>query len=112
MRMIVSSWMCEVAAEFRLQQETLFLAVALLDRFLSASKVRARAEGAVVLHAQHCRWRGAAGWRAGALTAAASTCWLVAAPSIFLSHPRRACRAQCCSWWRWHASSWLLSRRR
>ncbi len=41
MRMIVTSWMCEVAAEYRLQQETLFSAVALLDRFLSTSPVRA-----------------------------------------------------------------------
>jgi hypothetical protein len=40
MRMIVTSWMSEVAAEFKLQQETLFLAVALLDRFLDASSVR------------------------------------------------------------------------
>jgi len=40
MRMIVTSWISEVAAEFRLQQETLFLAVALMDRFLTVSKVR------------------------------------------------------------------------
>jgi hypothetical protein len=43
MRMIVTSWMSEVAAEFKLQQETLFLAVALLDRFLAASSVRTTA---------------------------------------------------------------------
>ncbi len=43
MRMIVTSWMCEVATEFRLQQETLFLAVALMDRFLTVSKVCAAA---------------------------------------------------------------------
>ncbi len=41
MRMIVTSWMCEVACEFTLQQETLFLAVELLDRFLAASPVSA-----------------------------------------------------------------------
>jgi hypothetical protein len=40
MRMIVTSWLSEVAAEFRLQQETLFLSVALMDRFLSVSGVR------------------------------------------------------------------------
>lgn len=33
MRAIVTSWLVEVAAEFRLQQETLFLGIALLDRF-------------------------------------------------------------------------------
>ena len=37
MRVIVASWMVEVADEFGLQQETLHLAVCLLDRFLSAT---------------------------------------------------------------------------
>ena len=37
MRCIVTSWLSEVAAEFRLQQETLFLGVRLLDRFQAAS---------------------------------------------------------------------------
>ncbi|GBF89618.1 hypothetical protein Rsub_02336 [Raphidocelis subcapitata] len=37
MRSIVASWMCEAAAEFGLQQETLFLAVGLLDRFQACS---------------------------------------------------------------------------
>jgi hypothetical protein len=37
MRMIVVSWLVEVADEFGLQPETLHLAVALLDRFLSAT---------------------------------------------------------------------------
>jgi hypothetical protein len=37
MRAIVASWLSEVAAEFRMQQETLFLAVSLLDRFQAAS---------------------------------------------------------------------------
>jgi hypothetical protein len=37
MRAIVVSWLSEVAAEFALQQETLFSAVSLLDRFLSAT---------------------------------------------------------------------------
>ena len=40
MRAIVLSWLIEVATEFGLHQETLFLAGALLDRFLSASKAR------------------------------------------------------------------------
>eukprot|EP00879_Flechtneria_rotunda_P007205 GHRR01007560.1.p1 GENE.GHRR01007560.1~~GHRR01007560.1.p1 ORF type:complete len:297 (+),score=55.80 GHRR01007560.1:220-1110(+) len=37
MRMIVSSWLSEVACELNMQQETLFLAVAIMDRFLDAS---------------------------------------------------------------------------
>ncbi len=37
MRMIVVSWMVEVSDEFGLQPETLHLAVALLDRFLSVT---------------------------------------------------------------------------
>jgi len=39
MLMIVSSWLAEVSFEFSMQQETLFLAVGLLDRFLDASTV-------------------------------------------------------------------------
>lgn len=38
-RMIVVSWMVEVAEEFRLQQETLHMAVLLLDRFLASAEV-------------------------------------------------------------------------
>lgn len=41
-RMIVVSWLVEVAEEFGLQQETLHSAVALLDRFLATSQVRRR----------------------------------------------------------------------
>lgn len=41
-RMIVVSWMVEVAEEFGLQQETLHAAVTLLDRFLSTSNVSSR----------------------------------------------------------------------
>lgn len=37
MRSIVTSWLSEVASEFGMQQETLFLAVALLDRFQATS---------------------------------------------------------------------------
>lgn len=40
MRMIVISWLVEVACEYELHQETLFLAAALLDRFMSVAKVR------------------------------------------------------------------------
>jgi hypothetical protein len=39
MRAIAVSWLVEVVGEFRLQQETLFLAVSYLDRFLSSSQV-------------------------------------------------------------------------
>ena len=39
MRMIVTSWLSEVASEYGLHEETLFLAVSLLDRFLSCSQV-------------------------------------------------------------------------
>ena len=39
MRMIVVSWLVEVAAEYELHQDTLFLAAALLDRFLSVAQV-------------------------------------------------------------------------
>jgi hypothetical protein len=39
MRMIVCSWLSEVACEFNMQQETLFLSVALMDRFMSGTKV-------------------------------------------------------------------------
>lgn len=34
LRSVAVSWLIEVAAEFRLMQHTLFLAVLLLDRFL------------------------------------------------------------------------------
>lgn len=42
MRRTATSWLVEVASEFGLHQETLFLGVALLDRFLSSSRVRPR----------------------------------------------------------------------
>jgi len=38
MRAVVVSWLSEVASEFCLQQETLFSAVSLLDRFLSSTE--------------------------------------------------------------------------
>ncbi len=40
MRAIAVSWLVEVACEYGLHQETLFLAIALLDRFLTHSKAR------------------------------------------------------------------------
>ena len=39
MRAIAVSWLVEVTSEFDMHQETLFLAVNLLDRFLSLTKV-------------------------------------------------------------------------
>lgn len=39
MRAVAVSWLVEVVTEFKLQQETLFLAVSYLDRFLSLSQV-------------------------------------------------------------------------
>lgn len=39
MRTIAVSWLVEVVGEFQLQQETLFLAVSYLDRFLSVAQV-------------------------------------------------------------------------
>lgn len=56
MRRTATSWLVEVAAEFGLHQETLFLATALLDRFLSSAKVRAWLRSG--------RW-SAGGWAAG-----------------------------------------------
>lgn len=41
MRAIAVSWLVEVTSEFDMHQETLFLAVNLLDRFLSVTKVSA-----------------------------------------------------------------------
>ena len=41
MRRTAVSWLVEVTCEFRLHNETLWLAISLLDRFLSASKVGA-----------------------------------------------------------------------
>lgn len=58
-RMIVVSWMVEVAEEFRLQQETLHMAVLLLDRFMGNSEVRMP---------QSC-------WVSAAWLISAATCW-------------------------------------
>lgn len=40
MRAVVLSWLVEVACEFEFHQETLFLAAALVDRFLKKTQVR------------------------------------------------------------------------
>jgi len=49
MRMIVISWMVEVADEFALQPETLHLAVGLLDRFMSVTVAAAQGVPRTVL---------------------------------------------------------------
>ncbi|GBF92604.1 G2 mitotic-specific cyclin-A [Raphidocelis subcapitata] len=54
MRMIVASWMVEVADEFSLQPETLHLAVALLDRFLAATVPQGVPRGVLQLVAVAC----------------------------------------------------------
>ncbi|GBF99395.1 G2 mitotic-specific cyclin C13-like [Raphidocelis subcapitata] len=54
MRMIVASWMVEVADEFSLQPETLHLAVALLDRFLSATVPQGVPRGVLQMVAVAC----------------------------------------------------------
>ena len=67
MRMIVASWMVEVADEFSLQPETLHLAVSLLDRFLSAAAPQ--------------------GVPRGVLQMVAVACVMVAAKELEVSHP-------------------------
>lgn len=54
MRMIVASWMVEVADEFSLQPETLHLAVSLLDRFLSATVPQGVPRGVLQMVAVAC----------------------------------------------------------
>lgn len=53
MRMIVVSWLVEVAEELRLQQETLHLAVALLDRFLANTQVWGHSSGGSTAYAAY-----------------------------------------------------------
>ncbi|KAI8471448.1 MAG: cyclin-like protein [Monoraphidium minutum] len=67
MRMIVVSWMAEVAEEFALQPETLHLSVALLDRFLSTA--------------------APAGVPRGVLQMVAVACIMVAAKDLEVTHP-------------------------
>ena len=54
MRMIVVGWMAEACDEFRLQPETLHLAVALLDRFLSTAAPQGVPRGVLQLVAVAC----------------------------------------------------------
>lgn len=54
MRMIVISWLVEVACEYELHQETLFLAAALLDRFMSVAKVHSPVVCVQFLHMWVC----------------------------------------------------------
>ena len=46
MRAIAISWLVEVALEFEMHQETLFLATHLFDRYLSQTRVRHRGQSA------------------------------------------------------------------
>ena len=55
MRGIAVSWLVEVTSEFDMHQETLFLAVNLLDRFLSLTKVRLHTLPKSVLRAAYGR---------------------------------------------------------
>lgn len=56
-RMIVVSWMVEVAEEFRLQQETLHMAVLLLDRFLgSVAEVGLPVSCVIIPPSMTARW--------------------------------------------------------
>lgn len=68
-RMIVVSWMVEVAEEFGLQQETLHAAVNLLDRFLSTSNVSGEGGGVVLCSflggGQHQTLHAAVNWLDG-----------------------------------------------
>lgn len=92
-RGMAASWLSEVATEYGLHQETLFLGVALLDRFLSATKVRAscRMPGSRPV----LRWAWVT-WARGPNPA----------PLARLSLHRRACQTPSCSWWLWPAC-WL-----
>jgi hypothetical protein len=100
MRSIVASWLCEVASEFRMQQETLFLAIALFDKFQAASHgVRRRAAPARQAGSRRSIGRlqscvGAPRLRAGAATPHPSLGALHHAPSLAapvppLHHPGR-----------------------
>jgi hypothetical protein len=91
-RGMAASWLSEVATEYGLHQETLFLGVALLDRFLSATKVCAPAAA---------RPEAARYFRQGSRGRAAQLALLAR-----LSLHRRACQTPSCSWWLWPAC-WL-----
>lgn len=115
MLMIVSSWLAEVAFEFSMQQETLFLAVGLLGRFLDSSTVRVPAprqqlrqyaapsrqpqlhgHGGVGQQSHFCLPAGSSVvcMHSACLPAAALTC-------IAFFRACRVCHGVCYSWWRW-----------
>jgi hypothetical protein len=91
-RMIVVSWMVEVAEEFRLQQETLHAAVLLLDRFMANSEVTDRGP--------YPSWSRPA-QHVTTVQATLTVCVVMC----------RTCHAVCCSCWPsaascWHQRSW------
>ena len=95
MRAIAVSWLVEVACEYGLHQETLFLAIALLDRFLTHSKVPYHlSQNALATGNSRCE--------SGYLFA-----------HIISWHaPCRRCRGATCSWSAWRACSWRPSTRK
>lgn len=88
MRTVAVSWLVEVEGAFELQQETLFLAVSYLDRFLSVAQVS-------------LNLFGPSSGRPSPFT-------YTACP---LRH-RRAFPRQCCSLSPWRASAWRANRKR
>lgn len=59
MRAIAISWLVEVALEFEMHQETLFLATHLFDRYLSQTRVRHQEQSAGGPVAEGCCWGAA-----------------------------------------------------
>lgn len=132
MRRTAAGWLVEVAAEFGLHQETLFLAAALLDRFLSTAKVRYGRRwhlpaclpvAAVVVRSHGAAAASAAGMRCTvwALPECCCSCavgdtvsavMILARPFPALVCCCRAYRAHSCSWWQWPACSSPLSMKR
>lgn len=111
MRRTAASWLVEVATEFGLHQETLFLATALLDRFLSATKaslpLQAGKErpGRTACCARKLAAAACTGCHTPTLVAPASAaCTLLNAPLRCLrlrccvALRCRECRARSCSW--------------
>ena len=91
MRAVVASWLSEVAQEFGLRQETLFLGVALLDRLLAAAAPAVRVLRRVlhfaccVLPAACCVLSAACCVLRCAASSAVCVCIRAAAPSPALS---------------------------
>lgn len=102
MRAIAVSWMGEVVQEFQLQQETLFLAVSIMDRFLSNSQVPGVLDFAAVGPYA----------ASGVATSDASMCLSLHGGLNWPSRNRRACPRGCCSSSQWPASQQRPSRRR